>query len=93
VICLIIESIKRSCAFVIRIDMPLRTSVAILELLTDRKTLVDSMQMQVIGGGEAILILHARIEKDRVRHVRHRLEKINGVLSVELLEGRGGYVG
>jgi hypothetical protein len=46
------------------------------------------MQMQGVGGGEAILILHCLVEKDRLKHVQHGLEKMNGILSVELLESR-----
>ena len=82
------EAVKRSCAFVIRMDMPLRTCKAIFEFLADRNILIDSLQMQVIGGGEAILILHGRIERDRVRNVQRHLEKVDGVLSLELLEGK-----
>jgi len=89
----IMEAVKRPCAFVIRMDTPLRTLVAILAFLTERKIILQSLQMQVIEGGEASLILHARIEKDRISHVQHSLEKINGVLSLELLESKGGPIG
>jgi hypothetical protein len=72
------EALKRSCAFVIRIDMPLRTGKAIFDFFADRNILVDSLQMQSIGGGEAVFILHSRIEKDRIDHVRNKLEKSTG---------------
>ena len=87
------EAIKRSCAFVIRMDMPLRTSKAIFDFLADRNILIDSLQMQMIGGGEAIFILHSRIEKDRIAHIRNKLEKIDGILGLELLEIKGGHRG
>ena len=70
----------------IRMDMPLRTGKAIFEFLAVRNILIESLQMQVIGGGEAIFILHGRIERDRIKHIRQKLEKIDGVLQLDLLE-------
>jgi hypothetical protein len=87
------EAVKRPCAFVIRMDMPLRTVKAIVECLTDRNVIVESLHWQVIGNGEAILMMHTRIERDRIRHLQRSLEKINGVLSLELLESKGGPIG
>jgi hypothetical protein len=87
------EAVHRPCAFGIRIDMPLQTGKAVFELLVARNILLDSFHMQVIGGGEAILSLHGWIERDRIRHVQRSLEKINGVLSLELLEGKGSRIG
>jgi hypothetical protein len=84
----IAESVRKSCSFVIRVDIPLQTTKNILEFLLQRKILLETMQMQGVGGGEAILILYCRIEKDRVKHVRQGLSKMNGILSVEVLEGR-----
>jgi hypothetical protein len=74
-------------------DMPLRTVKAIVECLTDRNVIVESLHWQVIGNGEATLMMHARIERDRIRHLQRSLEKINGVLSLELLESKGGPIG
>jgi hypothetical protein len=85
----IVEAVKRPCAFVIGIEVPIRTVKAILEFLEARNVLVDSFHMQMIGGGDALLILHGRIERDRARHIQRSLEKIDGVLSLELLEGKG----
>jgi hypothetical protein len=82
------EMIKKACSFVIRIDMPLQITKDILEFLIHRRILLETMQMQGVGGGEAILILHCLVEKDRLKHVQQGLEKMNGILSVELLESR-----
>jgi len=84
----IAEVVRRACSFVIRIDMPLQITKNILEFLIQRRILLETMQMQGVGGGEAILILHCLVEKDRLKHVQHGLEKMNGILSVELLESR-----
>ncbi|HMH21218.1 MAG TPA: hypothetical protein VK563_05560 [Puia sp.] len=81
--------VRRACSFVIRIDMPLQTAKDILEFLLRRKILLETMQMQSVGGGEAMLILHCHVEKDRMKHLQHGLEKLNGILSVDLLESKG----
>jgi hypothetical protein len=41
-----------------------------------------------IGSGEAILILHCIVERDRIKYIQQALEKMNGILSVDLLESR-----
>jgi hypothetical protein len=86
--CVVAEVIRRACSFVIRIDMPLQITKDILEFLIHRRILLETMQMQGVGGGEAILILHCLVERDRLKHVQQGLEKMNGILSVELLESR-----
>jgi hypothetical protein len=86
------EAIRQPYAFVIRIDMPLETAKAILELLMTRKIVVDSFHMQMVAGGEAALIVHGRLERDRIRHIQRSLEKIDGVLWLDLLEGKGGNI-
>jgi hypothetical protein len=90
---LTIDTIKKRCAFVIRIDFPLATSKAILTFLVDRMIEVESLQWQAIGGGEAICLVHFRIERDRLKLVQHKLAAIGGVLALEVLESRGGNIG
>ena len=86
--CSLGEVVRRGCSFVIRIDMPLKIAKDILEFLLHRNILLESMQMQRVGGGQAILNLHCVVERDRVKRVQQGLEKMNGILSVELLENR-----
>lgn len=50
--------------------------------------MLQTMQMHGAGSGEGILILHCLVEKDRLKHVQRALEKMDGILSVELLESR-----
>jgi transcriptional regulator of aromatic amino acid metabolism len=73
---------------VIRIDTPLQITKDILEFLINRRIMLQTMQMHGIGGGEAILIIYCLVEKDRLKHLQRGLEKMNGILSVELLESR-----
>lgn len=82
------EIIKRACSFVIRIDTPLQITKDILEFLIHRRISLQTMQMHGIGSGEAILIIHCLVEKDRLKHVQRALEKTDGILSVELFESR-----
>jgi hypothetical protein len=82
------EVVKRACSFVIRIDTPLQITKDILEFLIHRRISLQTMQMHGIGNGEAILIIHCLVEKDRLKHVQRALEKTDGILSVELFESR-----
>jgi hypothetical protein len=90
---LLTEIVRKACSFIIRIDMPLNITKDILEFLIHRKILLETMQMQGVGSGEAILILHCLVERDRLKHIQQSLEKMNGILSVELLEGRASNIG
>lgn len=80
------EFVKRPCAFVIKIEIPLQTLQRIMQFLLERKIMVENMQMHTLGGGDALLTVHGQIEKDKVRHAQQMLEKIEGVLAVEILE-------
>jgi len=73
---------------VLKIDMPLPTLQRILAFLTGRKILVENIQMNATSSGEAILILHCQVEKDRIRHTQNLLEKMEGIEKVELLESK-----
>jgi len=70
-------------------ERPLETLQQVIQLLSDRKIQVESLQMHAAGGGEAILILHCQVERDRIKHSQHILERMQGVMGVELLESRG----
>jgi hypothetical protein len=83
-----VEFVKKSCAFVLRIELPLSTMRGIMEFFADRKIYVESMQMQMIEGGEARLCIYCLVEKDRVNHTKAALEKMRGVVELQLLETR-----
>jgi len=79
---------KKNCAFIIRIEFPLETLERITQLLSARKIVVESLQMQNVNSGEATLILHCLVERDRTKHFRRILEKIQGIITVALLESK-----
>jgi hypothetical protein len=82
------EMIKRSCAFVIRINRPLQTCRKILDQFHERNIRVDSMNLHCTNETEGILIVHCMIERDRVKHIQHQLEKLHGIIETELLVSR-----
>ena len=46
------------------------------------------MHLQFIREQEAILIIHCMIERDRIRRTAVLLEKIKGIIGLELLESK-----
>ena len=82
------EIIKRPCAYVIRINRALPTSRKILDLLIDRNIKVENINLHTISDIEAVLIINCMIEHDRIRHVTGKLEKVQGIIEIELLESK-----
>jgi len=78
----------KSFAFLLRIDMSLDTLREVILLLSSRKIVIVFMEMHATGNGEAQMQLRCVLERDRARRVWHLLEKINGVLGVEMFEGQ-----
>jgi hypothetical protein len=83
------EGLKKPCAFIIRIKFPLQTLILISKFLIDRKIQIETMQQNMLNEEEAILILHCKIERDRIKHTQYNLEKLKGIIELELLEGKG----
>lgn len=82
------ETIKRPCAFVIRVNRPVLTSRKILDQLHERSVRVDSINLHCTSELEGILIIHCQIERDRLKHIHHQLEKVHGIIETELLESK-----
>jgi hypothetical protein len=82
------EVTRKPCAFVIRINRPLLTGRKILDLLIDRNIKVENMVLHGTNETEALLIINCIIERDRVRHTLHQLEKVPGIIQIELLESK-----
>lgn len=59
-----------------------------MELFQSRRIYVESFQMQMIEGGEAKLLIFCLVEKDRISHTRHAMEKMHGVIELQLLENK-----
>jgi hypothetical protein len=82
------ETVKRPCAFIIRINRPLHTQCEVGAFLINRSISISTMHLQIIREQEGVLIIHCMIERDRIRHTATQLEKIKGIINLELLESK-----
>ena len=85
---LTVELVKRHCVFMLKIEAPLQTMEKLMDFFAERKIIIDSLHMQMIEGAEARLLICCLIEKDRINHTRYALEKMRGILELQLLENR-----
>jgi hypothetical protein len=76
------------CAFVIRISMPLLTLREIIDFLLNRSVSLKSMNLHCISDMEGILLIHCGMENDKIRHTGQLLEKMKGVMGVDVLQAR-----
>ena len=74
------------CVFIVRMSMPLPALQGIVDVLLNRSIKVKSMNLQCLGDREGVLMLHCNMEKDRIRYTGGLLEKIKGVIEVEILQ-------
>lgn len=85
-----VEIIKRSCAFVMNVQEPEETLKKLMLFFIDRHIAIDSLQLHRYDGGNAKVIIHCLIEKDRVTRTVQLMEQLAGVLRMERMEGKGG---
>ncbi|MBS1597548.1 MAG: hypothetical protein JST75_04945 [Bacteroidetes bacterium] len=84
-----LNSAKSNFAFLIRMDMPLDTMRLVIIFLCTRKIILQSMQMYSTEDGEAVLNLYCLMARDKAIYIRRQMEKLNGVIVVELFENKG----
>jgi hypothetical protein len=82
------DMIKKPCAFIIRMAQPLLTGSHIFGILAERGIQVSTMNLHITSQGNGFLIIHCLMENDRMRSMRHFLEKYKGVMELEVLQGR-----
>ncbi len=80
------EVVKRSCAFVMHILEPVETLRKLALFFQDRRIVIDNLQMHRYRDGDANLVIHCQVEKDRVPGTLELLEKLPGVMEVEMLK-------
>jgi hypothetical protein len=56
--------------------------------MIDRGIRLETMQQYLVNKDEALLILHCTIEKDRVKYIQTRMERLKGIIELELLESK-----
>jgi hypothetical protein len=83
-----VEVVKKSCAFVLEIQEPIETLKKLAMFFQDRHIQIDSLQMHRFKSGEAMLIIHCHIEKDRIMRTVQLLEQLPGIMELERMEGK-----
>jgi hypothetical protein len=69
-------------------EKPLDTMGKVLGFFEERSVWVETFHFHRIEGGEAKLLMHCLVEKDRIPHTRQKLEHMRGVVELQLLENR-----
>lgn len=85
---LIVEVVKKSCAFVLQIQEPAETLKKLAMFFQDRQIIIDNLNMHRYRNGDAMLILHCHIEKDRIARTVQLLEQLPGIMEMERMEGK-----
>jgi hypothetical protein len=85
---LTVELIKKACAFTLEIEDPGETLKKQAMFFQDRHIIIDNLQMHRFRNGDAMLIIHCQIEKDRIYRTVQLLEQLPGILKLERMEGK-----
>ena len=80
------EVIKKHCAFVMHLNEPSDTLRSLALFFKDRKIEIETLHMHRYENGEAQLIIHCNIEKDRITRTVQLLEELPGVMELEMLK-------
>ena len=80
------HALKKSCAFILDTGTHLKTLAMINELLVLRKIEVLFLQFQVFNESHATIILHCRLERDKIKFIAQQLRNLNGVNKIEWME-------
>jgi hypothetical protein len=85
---LTVEVVKRNCAFVLHITEPGDTLRKLAMFFQDRHIAIDNLHMHRYRNGEAMLIIHCLIEKDRITRTVQLLETMPGIMELEKMEAK-----
>jgi acetolactate synthase small subunit len=81
-----VQFVKRHCFLVLKVEEPLDTMQRLMDFFASRKINIDSLYMHATEGGEALIQIYCLIEKDRIHYNRRSLEKMRGILELQILE-------
>jgi len=82
------DTIFRSCAFVLKLNKPLNTLTKISELLAQKTVRVSSLYAQFLEKGDAVLVIHCVLEKDKIAYIGRHFERMSGVTEVDWMNAR-----
>lgn len=83
-----IELIKKPCAFVLQIKHPLETLRRLAMSLDENGIIVEKMQLHRYRSGDASLIMHCHIERQRIANIITLLKELSGVIELEQMEAK-----
>lgn len=79
---------KKSCVFVLHISDPSETLRKIAMFFKDRNIIIDNLSMHRYQNGEANVIIHCQVEKDRIFRTVQMMEELPGIMELERMEGK-----
>lgn len=82
---LTVEVVRKSCAFVMQIQAPGETLKILAMFFQERHIVIDTLNMHRYRNGDAMLIVHCQIEKDRIPRTVQLLEQLPGIMKLEAL--------
>lgn len=85
---LTVEMSRKSCAFNLHVNDPNNTLRILSMFFVDRKIPIDNLHMHRYKSGEAMVIIHCSIEKDRIGRTVELLENLPGIVELEKLQGK-----
>lgn len=77
---------KKACAFIMHIGDPNATLRTLSMFFLDRKIPIDNLNLHRYLNGEAMVIIHCQIEKDRISRTMELLENLPGIMTLEKLQ-------
>lgn len=83
-----VEVINKPCAFTLQIMDPSETLEVLAKFFRERHIPIDNLQMHRYRSGDAMLIIHCHIEKDRIYRTVQLLKDLPGVQELERMEAK-----
>lgn len=79
---------KKPCAFVLQVEEPTDTLRRLAMFFADRNIQLNNLQMHRYSNGEAMLIIHCLVEKDRIARTVQLLEQMPRINELQKMEGK-----
>ena len=80
--------VMRHCAFIIKMEEPVQTLKRLLDFISEKNIRIELMQFYPLAHGEGKMSLHCSVDKEKIRQIMQSLEKMKGILELELLESK-----
>ncbi len=80
--------LKKQFVFIFQLEGLLGTTTSILEVFGERRIDVADLHLNAMAAGEAKLMVHCRLERDRVSRMVSLLRKVPGVLIIDWMESK-----